>query len=53
MADISHILFVRDKTISEEMLQLATENDMVLAQCKSSMFKVAGQLYSAGLDPVY
>ena len=53
MADISYILFVRDKKISEEMLELASENDMVLLGCKSSMFKVAGELFAAGLQPVY
>lgn len=53
MADISYILFVRDKSISDEMLQLAAENDMVLVRCHSSMFKVAGELYTAGLQPVY
>jgi hypothetical protein len=53
MADISYILFVRDKRITEEMLKLASENDMVLLGCKSSMFKVAGELFAAGLQPVY
>jgi hypothetical protein len=53
MADITHIMFVRNKEISKEMLQLAAENDMVLISCKSSMFKVAGQLFAAGLKPVY
>ncbi len=53
MADISHILFVRDKNITEEMIQLAAENDMILVKCKSSMFKVAGELFAAGIKPVY
>jgi hypothetical protein len=53
MADISYILFVRDKCITDEMLKLAKENNMVLARCESSMFKVAGELFAAGLKPVY
>ncbi len=53
MADISYILFVRDKNITGEMIELAAENNMVLATCPSSMFKVAGELYAAGLKPVY
>jgi len=53
MADISYILFVRDKKITGEMLQLANENNMVLAECPSSMFKVAGELYASGIQPVY
>jgi len=53
MADISYILFVRNKNITDEMLQLAMENNMVLVRCQSSMFKVAGELFAAGLAPVY
>jgi len=53
MADISYILFVRDKSISDEMVKLANENNMVLLRCNSSMFKVAGELYADGLKPVY
>lgn len=53
MADISYILFVRNKAITDEMDELAKENDMVLVQCQSSMFKVAGELFAAGLQPVY
>jgi len=53
MADISYILFVRGKQITDEMLKLANENNMVLAHCKSSMFKVAGELFGSGLKPVF
>lgn len=53
MADISHIFFVRNKELTREMLELAEENDMVLIQSPSSMFKVAGELFSAGLQPIY
>lgn len=53
MADISYILLVRNKSVTDEMIAVAEENNMVLLQCKSSMFKVAGELYKAGLEPVY
>jgi hypothetical protein len=53
MADISYILFVRDKIITDDMLTVANENNMVLLRCPSSMFKVAGELYAAGLEPLY
>ncbi len=53
MADISNIIFVRNKKVSDEMLEIAEENDMVLLECPYSMFKASGMLYQAGLKPVY
>lgn len=53
MSDISFILFVRNKPISAEMIKLAKENYIALLRCKQSMFKACGDLYVAGLKPVY
>ena len=53
MADIPFILFVRDKQITAEMHQLAEENEILLLRCRQSMFRVCGELYKAGLLPVY
>jgi len=53
MADISAILFVRDKKISEEILELGKENNIILLESKNSMFKTIGLLYEKGLKPVY
>lgn len=53
MSDIPFILFVRDKKVTPEMKELAQENGILLLQCKQSMFKVCGELYKAGLPPVY
>ena len=53
MSDINFILFVRDKKVTPEMQELARENGMVLLQCKQSMFKACGELYKAGLKPIY
>ena len=53
MADIPFILFVRDKQITAEMQQLAEENEILLLRCRQSMFRVCGELYKAGLLPVY
>ena len=53
MANIDVILFVRNKDVSEEMIELAMENDMVLLQSKFSMFKTVGLLYGAGMKPIY
>lgn len=53
MSDISTILFVRNKPVSEEMVTLARENDMVLLECTCSMFKAAGILFEAGIKPIF
>ena len=53
MADVSCVLFVRDKRVTDEMKKIACENEMVLLECKYSMFKTIGMLFEAGLKPVY
>lgn len=53
MSDIPFILFVRGKSITPEMEELARLNEIVILQCKQSMFRVCGELYKAGLTPVY
>lgn len=53
MSDINKIIFVRKKKATDEMIQLAAENDMILIECDYSMFKTAGILYQSGLKPVY
>ncbi len=53
MADIQCVLFVRNKQVTGEMLDLAQEHNVVLLQCSYSMFNAVGKLYEAGLKPVY
>ena len=53
MSDITNIIIVRNKKATEEMIELADENGMVLLECKFSMFKTSGLLYKAGLKPLY
>ena len=53
MADVDCILFVRGKKATPEMLQLASENNMILLETCHSMYHVAGELYCSGLVPVY
>lgn len=53
MADIKMVLFVRGKKVTDEMLEIAEENDIILLECPYSMFKTSGLLYEAGLKPVY
>lgn len=53
MADITCILFVRGKKVTPEMKILANENQMIVLECKYSMFRTIGLLYSHGVQPVY
>ena len=53
MSDITKIIFVRKKKASNEMIQLAVENGIILIECEYSMFKASGILYNAGVKPVF
>ena len=52
-SDISYLLIVRGKEVTEEMKELAEDNDMVIIRTGFSMYKTAGILYNAGLPAVY
>jgi hypothetical protein len=53
MSDIHCVVFARNKKVSEEMLELARENDMIVLECRYSVFKTCGLLFTAGLSPVF
>ena len=53
MATLDEVIFVRNKKPSDDMLELAEENDMVVLGCQYSMFKTCGLLYQLGLKPLY
>jgi hypothetical protein len=53
MADIECIVFVRNKKILPPMIEIASENEMVLIECRFSMFGAIARLHEAGLKPVY
>ena len=53
MADISCVILARGKKATNEMIQLATENQIMLIECEYSMFKISGLLYNAGLKPLF
>ncbi len=53
MADIQQIIVVRNKSITEEMREVARENDIVLLSCSRSMFRTVALLSEAGLLPIY
>lgn len=53
MAEIKNVLFVRGKKITEEMKELAEENDIVLIETKFSSFRASGVLYTSGIMPIF
>ncbi|HDP75922.1 MAG TPA: hypothetical protein ENN49_08645 [Bacteroidales bacterium] len=53
MADIQAIIFVRNKTVSEDMINLAEDNGIVLIESPFTMFRASGLLFGKGVKPVY
>lgn len=53
MSDIQNILFVRNKEVSADMIEVAEDNDIAIVTCKYSMFRAVTMLAQAGLKPVY
>lgn len=53
MSDLKVIVFVRGKQVTEEMKELAEENEMTLISTNFSLYRTAGILYGAGLPGVY
>ncbi len=49
MMDMVCIIFVRSKTPTEEMLQLARDNGIVIMQCDKRLYEACGIIYSNGL----
>ena len=53
MSDIHQVIIARNKKISQEMIDLANESDIVLIGSPYSLFRVSGILYEAGIKPVF
>ena len=53
MATLDIVVFVRNKKPTDDMIELAEENDMVLVGTSYSMFKTCGLLFDAGVEPLY
>ncbi len=53
MSDINSIVFVRNKKASREMIALAEESNIILIECRYSMFRTCGLLYQAGVKPIF
>jgi hypothetical protein len=53
MVDISIVLIARNKKATPEMIELASENGLVIAETPFSIYKASGILYANGLKEVY
>ena len=49
MLDMSCIIIVRGKTATEEIKQLAADNQIALLETKLTMYEASGKLYEGGL----
>jgi len=52
IADLSAIVFVRGKKPGKDIIELATEKDIVLLLTRYTMYTASGKLYSNGLEGV-
>lgn len=53
MAEVTCVAFVRDKKMTPEMVELASENGLVTIESAHSMFLAIAVLHDAGLKSVY
>ena len=52
MLDIKVVVFVRGKMPTEDMIELAMDNDMVVMRTMHTMYHSAGMLFSNGLQGI-
>ena len=53
MSDLSYLILCRGKKSTEDMIELAADNDLVLIESPMSLFQCAGILYGSGLKPIF
>lgn len=53
MSEINCIVFARNKKISSEIVSLAEENRIALIESPFSVFRISGELYKAGIKPLF
>ena len=53
MSDIKVIVFVRGKKATEEMKEMAADNEMTLIETPFSLYRTSGILYQAEVPSVY
>ena len=53
VSDVHMVLVVRGKQIPASIVDLANENELCLLSSPFSMYRASGELYKAGLAPIY
>ncbi|MEN6618932.1 MAG: hypothetical protein ABFC28_05490 [Rikenellaceae bacterium] len=53
MSGVPYLLLCRNKEVTQDMIDIAEENNMLIIKSHYSLFKCSGILYSEGLKPVY
>ena len=53
MGNLDVLVLVRRKKATEEMIEMAEDENMVVMETDLSMFKACGLLYQAGMRPIY
>lgn len=53
MSDIREVIIGRNKEVSQEMIDLAMDNEIVLIKSSYSVYRISGMLYDAGIQAVY
>ncbi len=53
MAEIKVIVLARGKKADENMMELASENDICILETEYSLYKASGELYVNGLNSIY
>jgi len=52
MSNISCIIIARNKRVSDEMLELACDNNILVIESSSTVYEISGKLYNNGLQPI-
>jgi predicted transcriptional regulator len=53
ISDISVIIFARNKKINNDIINLAKETGIMVIESPYSVFRISGELYNAGVKPVF
>lgn len=53
MSDINCIIIARDKKVNSDIVSLAKENNIVLIESPYSVYRISGELYKAGIKPIF
>ena len=53
MGNLDVIVLLRKKKATDEMIEEAEDEGMVLMECDFSMFKACGLLYAAGMQSIF